>query len=105
MDSNDFLVRFAGEGGQGQVTAADALARAAAKVGYHVQTFSTFPSQILGGPTFSQVRISTKPVLSAGDELDVLVALNRQAVDMHRSDVRSGGVCIYNSEEFESNGV
>lgn len=105
MESNDFVVRFAGEGGQGQVTAADALARAAAKVGYHIQTFSTFPSQILGGPTFSQVRISTKPVLSAGDELDVLVALNREAVDMHRSDVRSGGVCVYNSEEFESDGI
>ena len=105
MDSNDFVVRFAGEGGQGQVTAADALARAAAKVGYHIQTFSTFPSQILGGPTFSQVRISTEPVLSAGDELDVLVALNREAVDMHRSDVRSGGVCVYNSEEVESDGI
>ncbi|MCH6587759.1 MAG: hypothetical protein IH805_05540 [Proteobacteria bacterium] len=41
----------------------------AAQVGYHVQTFATFPSQILGGPTWTQTRISNVPVLGSGDEL------------------------------------
>ena len=65
MPRADVVVRFAGEGGEGVVTAAEFLGRAAATVGYHVQTFVTFPSQIMGGPTYSQVRISTKPVLSS----------------------------------------
>ncbi|KAA1302122.1 MAG: 2-oxoacid:acceptor oxidoreductase subunit alpha, partial [SAR202 cluster bacterium] len=69
--------------------------------GYQVQTFSTFPSQIRGGPTWTQTRISTKEVLSSGDELDVLVAFNQYAYDNHKDDVASDGVIVYNSGEFE----
>ena len=97
METQDFVVRFAGEGGQGVVTAADMMARAAASVGYQVQTFATFPSQIMGGPTWTQTRIATSPVLSAGDDLDVLVALNREAYDTHREEVRSDGVVLHDS--------
>ena len=46
LKKNDFVVRFAGEGGQGVVTSAEGYAQAAAGVGYHVQTFATFPSSI-----------------------------------------------------------
>jgi 2-oxoglutarate ferredoxin oxidoreductase subunit alpha len=77
------------------VTASEMLARAAASVGYHVKTFVTFPSQIMGGPTWSQARISTTPVLSSGDELDVLVALNRYAFDTHVEELRKGGVALH----------
>ena len=97
MQTQDLVVRFAGEGGQGVVTAAEMLARAAATVGYHVQTFATFPSQIMGGPTWTQTHISTTPVLSPGDNLDVLVALNREAYDNHHDDVRDAGVVLHDS--------
>ena len=101
MQSNDFVIRFAGEGGQGLVTSADALARSAALAGYYVQTFSTFPSQIMGGPASSQVRISTTPVLSSGDHVDVLVALNQYAFDNHNQDLSENGVTVYDSSEYE----
>ena len=101
MDKHDFVVRFAGEGGQGLVTSADALARAAAHAGYFIQTHSTYPSQIIGGPASSQVRISTTPVLSSGDGVDVLVALNQHAYDNHFEDLNAGGVTVYNAEEYD----
>ena len=101
MIQNDFVVRFAGEGGQGVVTSAEGFAQANAQVGYNVQTFSTFPSQIRGGPTWTQTHISTSPVLTAGDDLDVLVAFSREAYDSHSAEVRDGGAVIYNSGEFE----
>ena len=97
MQTQDFAVRFAGEGGQGVVTASEMLARAAGSVGYHVQTFVTFPSQIMGGPTWTQTRIATTPVLSPGDELDVLVALNPYAYEAHQGEVKSGGVVLHDS--------
>ena len=97
MQTQDLVVRFAGEGGQGVVTASEMLARAAASVGYHVQTFATFPSQIMGGPTWTQTRISTVPVLSPGDDLDVLVALNPDAYEAHHDEVRDGGVVLHDS--------
>jgi len=101
LDKQDFVIRFAGEGGQGLVTSADALARAAAHAGYYVQTHSTFPSQIMGGPASSQVRISTAPVMSSGDGVDVLVALNQYAFDHHNEDMNPGGVTVYNAEEYD----
>jgi len=97
----DFVVRFAGEGGQGVVTSAEGLAQASTKVGYHALTYATFPSQILGGPTWTQARISTQEVLSSGDDIDVLVAFNREAYETHKDEVRDGGVIIFNSNDFE----
>jgi len=91
---SEIVVRFAGEGGQGVVTAAEMLARAAAEVGYHALTFATFPSQILGGPTWTQARVAHDDVLSPGDSVDILVAFNDQAYEEHRPDVRVGGVIL-----------
>ena len=99
--SQNLIVRFAGEGGQGVVGGSEIMAAAAAEVGYHVLTFATYPSQIKGGPAWGQARISTEPVLSSGDYLDVLVALNRYAYDHNIEELREGGIVIYNSEDFE----
>ena len=104
MEMRDFVVRFAGEGGQGVVTSAEGLAQASTQVGYHALTFATFPSQILGGPTWTQARISVNPVLSPGDEVDVLVAFNQEAYDSHQGEVKAGGVVIFNSNEFQLDG-
>ncbi len=101
MATKDFVVRFAGEGGQGMVTAAEALAAAAAQVGYHVMTYVTFPSQIMGGPTWSQCRISTTPALSNGDSLDVLVAFNLDALNGHGGEISDTGILVYDSEAFD----
>ena len=101
MKKQDFVVRFAGEGGQGVVTSAEGLAQAMAQSGYNVQTFSTFPSQIRGGPTWTQTRVSTSTVLSSGDDLDVLVAFNEYAYITHKEEVGPDGVIVYNSGEFE----
>ncbi|SVA14331.1 uncharacterized protein METZ01_LOCUS67185, partial [marine metagenome] len=101
MKKKDFVVRFAGEGGQGVVTSAEGLAQAMAQSGYNVQTFSTFPSQIRGGPTWTQTRISTSEVLSSGDELDVLVAFNEYAYENHKEEVAVDGVIVFNNGEFE----
>ena len=92
---NEIVVRFAGEGGQGVVTAAEMLAGAATAVGFHALTFATFPSQILGGPTWTQARVAPKPVHSPGDALDVLVAFNDYAYHEHRAEVREGGFILH----------
>ena len=104
MEMRDFVVRFAGEGGQGVVTSAEGLAQASTQVGYHALTFATFPSQIMGGPTWTQARICVDPVLSPGDDVDVLVVFNQEAYDTHYEEVRSDGVIIFNSNEFELQG-
>ena len=104
MEMRDFVVRFAGEGGQGVVTSAEGLAQASTQAGYHALTFATFPSQIMGGPTWTQARICVEQVLSPGDDVDVLVVFNQEAYDTHYEEVRPDGVIIFNSNEFQLEG-
>ena len=102
LGTTDLVVRFAGEAGV--VTSAESLAATAAQAGYHVQTYATFPSQILGGPVHTQVHISPSPTLSDGDDVDVLVAFSEDGFNNHKDSLVPDGVIIYNSGEFDPPG-
>ncbi|HVB72155.1 MAG TPA: 2-oxoacid:acceptor oxidoreductase subunit alpha [Ktedonobacteraceae bacterium] len=97
---NELTIRIGGESGEGTISGGDILALAAARWGYHVYTFRTFPAEILGGPCMFQVRISDKPVRSMGDFADVLVCLNKEAFDRNVSDLRHGGALVYDPSDF-----
>ena len=97
---NEVTIRIGGESGEGTISGGDILALAAARWGYHVYTFRTFPAEILGGPCLFQVRISDKPVKSMGDYADVLICLNQEAYDRSIKDLRYGGVVIYDPSDF-----
>ncbi len=97
---NEVTIRIGGESGEGTISGGDILALAAARWGYHVYTFRTFPAEILGGPCLFQVRISDAPVKSMGDFADVLICLNQEAYDRNINDLRSGGVLIYDPSDF-----
>ena len=54
------------------------------------------PLRFSGAPTWTQTRVSTDPLYSAGDDIDILVALNDEAyTEGHRSEVRKGGVVLH----------
>src|SRR5215472_6059926 len=97
---NEVTIRIGGESGEGTISGGDILALAAARWGYHVYTFRTFPAEILGGPCLFQVRIGNHPVQSMGDYADVLICLNQEAYDRNVSDLRQGGVVIYDPSDF-----
>ena len=88
---NEVTIRIGGESGEGTISGGDILALAAARWGYHVYTFRTFPAEILGGPCLFQVRISDQHVKSMGDYPDVLICLNQEAYDRNIGDLRHGG--------------
>ncbi len=97
---NEVTIRIGGESGEGTISGGDILALAAARWGYHVYTFRTFPAEILGGPCLFQARISDTPVKSMGDFADVLICLNKEAYDRNVGDLRAGGVLIYDPSDF-----
>lgn len=74
--SNDLVIGMAGSGGDGIVSAGDALITAAAVSGYHAVLTKSFGPQIRGGESSCRVRLSTRPLLSSGGTLDVAIALN-----------------------------
>ncbi len=97
---NEITIRIGGESGEGTISGGDIIALAAARWGYHVYTFRTFPAEILGGPCMFQVRIGNQPIKSMGDFADVLVCLNKEAFDRNIRDLRHGGVLVYDPSDF-----
>jgi 2-oxoglutarate ferredoxin oxidoreductase subunit alpha len=97
MPVNDMVIRIGGESGEGIVTIGEIFVRIAAFSGLEVYTFRTFPAEILGGHVIFQARIADKPVLSQGDDIDVLISLNQEGYDRHVAELRPGGVVLYDS--------
>jgi 2-oxoglutarate ferredoxin oxidoreductase subunit alpha len=100
------VVRFAGDSGDGiqltggQFTQATALAR------NDLATFPDFPAEIRApvGTTFGvsafQINFGARTIKTAGDDLDVLVALNPAALKVNLRDVKRGGLVIVDLGEF-----
>ncbi len=97
---NEVTIRIGGESGEGTISGGDIMALAAARWGYHVYTFRTFPAEILGGPCMFQVRVGDRQIKSMGDYADVLVCLNKEAYDRNVADLRHGGVLVYDPADF-----
>jgi 2-oxoglutarate ferredoxin oxidoreductase subunit alpha len=72
----DFTIGMAGSGGDGVVSAGEALMNAAALHGYHALMTKSFGSQIRGGESSIRLRVSVDAVRSCTGALDVAVALN-----------------------------
>lgn len=74
--NDDLVIGMAGSGGDGVVSAGEALTTAAAAAGYHVIMTKSFGSQIRGGESSCRVRVATRPIHGCGGLLDVAVALS-----------------------------
>jgi 2-oxoglutarate ferredoxin oxidoreductase subunit alpha len=100
MSKGSFVIRMGGESGEGIVTIGEVFVRIAAFSGLEVFTFRTFPAEIMGGHVMYQARIGQERVLSQGDQMDVLVAMNQEGFDNHIDELRPGGCLVYNSDVF-----
>ena len=105
MPADDLVMRLGGESGEGIVTLGEILARIAARAGFEIYTFRTYPAEIRGGHVLYQMRVSTRPLTSQGDRLDVLVALNQEAYDLHREELHAGSVLIHDSSVQPAEGA
>jgi 2-oxoglutarate ferredoxin oxidoreductase subunit alpha len=95
-----FVIRIGGDTAIGGViSTGENFTTAAARLGFHVFTFRSYPAEIKGGHAWFQVRIGSIPVLSLGDGVDILIAFDQDAYQRHHSDLREGGVVIYDSDQ------
>lgn len=102
MIVDTLLVRLGGESGiDNAISAGDVLTLSVARSGYHVHTFRTYPAEIKGGPVMFQLRAGIRRVPSLGDKLDVLLAFNEEAWDLHHQALRPDGVLIYDPGEHD----
>jgi 2-oxoglutarate ferredoxin oxidoreductase subunit alpha len=101
------VIRFAGDSGDGMQLTGDRFTSVSALVGNDLATFPEFPAEIrapagtLAGVSAFQVHISDHDIHTAGDEPDVLVAMNPAALKSQLHQLRSGGTLLLNADAFD----
>jgi 2-oxoglutarate/2-oxoacid ferredoxin oxidoreductase subunit alpha len=88
----------AGEAGQGVQTVGIILARAFTRAGCHVFADQDYESRIRGGHNFFRIRIKDSQAMAISESLDILIALNRESLSMHCSELNKNGIAV--SDEF-----
>lgn len=94
-DPMDYTIVIAGEAGQGLQTTGAALVRIFCRLGYHVFSHQDYMSRIRGGHNFYQIRVSEKPVTASRQGIHILVALDRESIDIHRRELHGSGVILH----------
>ena len=113
--SKEFLdsvvIRFAGDSGDGMQLTGGQFTNASAVAGNDLSTFPDFPAEIRApvGTTFGvssfQIHFGQKKILTAGDELDVLVAMNPAALMVEKSSLKKGGLIILDTGSFSDRNI
>src|SRR5712691_4419351 len=97
----DAVIRFAGNSQDGIQSIGGFLARLAGRTEKDVMTYMTIPATISGGPSIFQVRLGTGEVLSAGDDVDILVAFYQHSYKDHVATLRDSGILLYDSDNVQ----
>ena len=94
----DINFMVGGEAGQGVQSVGFLLAKAFARGGYHVFADQDYESRVRGGHNFFRVRVKESQVMAIAEPVDVLIALNKESIDLHRQEVTKGGVIVFDAE-------
>ena len=102
----DVVVRFAGDSGDGMQLAGSNFTLATALHGNDLSTFPDFPAEIRApaGATFGvsafQIYFGSNDITTAGDAIDVLVAMNPAALAASLHNLIDGGLIIVDTGAF-----
>lgn len=94
----EFSVLIGGRAGFGIDKASLVIASLISRLGLRLYIYRDYPSLIRGGHTFSIIRASAGKVAAHRDQIDVLLALNQDTIDIHKSALKDRGVLIYDSD-------
>ena len=86
--------KIGGQQGEGVESTDRIFSTALNRLGYYLYGYRHFSSRIKGGHTNNKIRISTQPIRSIADDLDILVAFDQESIDLNAHELRPGGVVV-----------
>jgi 2-oxoglutarate ferredoxin oxidoreductase subunit alpha len=105
------VVRFCGDSGDGMQLAGSQLTQTSAFAGNDIATFPDFPAEIraprgsLAGVSGFQVHFAADTVLTPGDAVDALVAMNPAALKENLHWLKPGETLIVDDDAFDARGL
>jgi 2-oxoglutarate/2-oxoacid ferredoxin oxidoreductase subunit alpha len=97
----DVSVMIGGQGGDGTLTVSDLLGRYFRKRGLYVYLSRNVLSRIRGGHADASVRGSRAAVAAVKTEVDVLVAFDKEAIEIGKAELAAHGYILYDSTTFQ----
>lgn len=97
---DEITVKIAGEAGQGMQTVGDALCQIFKKAGCCIFANQDYMSRIRGGNNFFQLRAAGREVFTLRRKPDILVALDKESVALHKLDMAGRGVIVLDKKKF-----
>lgn len=91
--------KIGGEAGFGIMSSGLMLARLFSRKGYHVFSTNEYPSLIRGGHNLVTVRISTTRFEAMNKDVHILVALNKETVDLHREELSDSALVVFDPQD------
>jgi len=110
-DLDSIVVRFAGDSGDGVQLLGSQFSQETALAGNSLATFPDYPAEIRAptGTTYGvsafQINFGSRLIKTAGDQPDVLVALNPAALMVNYKGLRKGGLVILDSGAFKEKDI
>jgi 2-oxoglutarate ferredoxin oxidoreductase subunit alpha len=89
-----------GPAGSGIESSGRTLTLSFVRGGYYVYANVEHMSQIRGGNNFLRLRVDEAPHENHIEEIDILIALDKQTIDEHIEEMTEGGVVIYDNESL-----
>ena len=90
----DYSVLIGGAAGQGMDTCAILLEKTLKRCGFSVYASSDYMSRVRGGHNFFYIRFSDRKLYSFSPRVDLIFAMNKETVDIHRSKLKENGFIL-----------
>ncbi|WP_055669323.1 2-oxoacid:acceptor oxidoreductase subunit alpha [Desnuesiella massiliensis] len=90
----NFNILIGGTAGQGMDTISDFLEKFLKKKGFYVFSNKDYMSRVRGGHNFTQVRFGEEPIYAHHPDLDLIVALDKATVELHKERLKPEGIII-----------
>lgn len=93
--------KIGGEAGFGIMSSGIMLSKIYSRMGYHVFALNEYPSLIRGGHNVITVRIAGKKFESLDRNVQILVALNKATVELHKDQLSGGAIVLFDPSDYD----
>jgi len=94
---NQIQITVAGKAGQGVLSMGSIIEEYFYNMGLYTFNWKDYASLIKGGPNASMIRVSDEKVKNADQKINILIALDKDSIELHKHNLVTNSILIYNS--------